>query len=119
DSCMKRIMSLVFYAFLICVTTTHAQGQEPTPFHIWNHKLAVSLDEVKRFGVMQDSLMIRYKDDSTLSISQIDIASLPVQSHKTASEILAAVYGKQIPQDEALKAAHANNLKDAIEHEAY
>lgn len=116
---MKRISIILLTFVLSCTLNLSSRAQEGTPFHIWNHKLAVPLEAIKRFGVMQNSLLIRYADNSTLAISLDTTDSLPAQPDKTANEILAAVYGEQEPTDEALKIARAITLKEALEHKVY
>jgi hypothetical protein len=116
---MIRIALLVLSLLLMASGMLYARIHTTTPFHIWSHSMDVPLDRVQQVGVAQDSLVVRYQNDAAVEVSLRNLSSLTLQSQRHASEVLAAVYGKEPTDDPELRSVRDINMRIALEHHVH
>lgn len=103
---------LLFLGLQGCSDTTNR-----IPVSIWQHSVTLPEAEIKQLGVIQDSLSVRFLDDSRITFSVIDYQESSFPQDLTPSEFVKAVYGEEEPENPDFLPARKSMLEDAEEHE--
>ncbi|MYL25168.1 MULTISPECIES: hypothetical protein [Halomonadaceae] len=103
---------LLFLALQGCSDTANR-----IPVSIWQHSITLPEAEINQLGVIKDSLSVRFKDDSRITLSVIDYQESSFPQDLTPSEFVKAVYGEEEPDNPDFLPARKSMLEDAEEHE--
>lgn len=117
---MRVLYTSFFVLFLLttlsgCAGGPAETGQARVPFHIWQHKLAISLDGVAATAVADETLMVRYRDGTGLSVALLDYSEESSPEGMLLSDYMEQVYGDGEPEDPALEQARSITERDLVE----
>lgn len=87
------------------------------PVSIWQHSVTLPKGEISQLGVIQDSLSVRFKDDSRITLSVIDYQASSFPQDLVPSEFVKAVYGEEKPDNPDFLSARRDIFERADEHQ--
>lgn len=111
-----RLFTLFIILFGIsgCATKSAMDDDNGVPFHIWQHKMDLPTANMAAFAVTDQTLLIRYRDDTRLAVSLVDFRSEAAPEDISLKAYMAQLYGNAIPTDPQLKEAKNILDKDLI-----